>query len=248
MSISDGIVVKVGRLAVVLLVLLVWELLSGWNELVPGIGDTVRALFTDVLPAPRFLANLWSTMWVVIAGTLIAGVTGSLTAVALGASQFLNAAYGPVLNALFSIPRILLYPVFLAALGITDSAKLWTAVLTGYFPIAINGIASVRSLDPILGKLGRSLCCSPWQMARHVYFPAAAPALLVAAKIAWSGTFLTVIGAEMFAARAGLGMILMNAYTVRRYPDMFAAAALIVTIALAGNMLLGRLERRYALS
>ena len=177
-------------------------------------------------------------------GFAIAAALGLVVGVVLGRSRFLGAVFDPVITGLFAVPRIILYPVILVAVGVGLEAKVWLVVVSAFFPIVLNTIAGVRNVSPTLIKLGRSLGCSRLQLARKIYLAAAAPTVMVGVRMGFSIAFISVIVAELFAATTGLGLLVQKAYGLQQYADMFAVVLLITSIALAGNVLLWVLERR----
>jgi NitT/TauT family transport system permease protein len=235
--------VLAAQIALLPLGLVVWEIVSTRTALVPGVGATVDAL-VDGFSSGRYLAPLWSTIEAVLLGVGVALLAGVCTAVVLGRSRFLGRVFDPIVNSLFAVPRIILYPILLVSLGTAEAPKIWIAAIAAYFPIVINGAAAIRSLNPVLPKMARSLSASRLQTLRYVVLPSAMPMFAVTLRIGWSGGFVTVVIAEIFASRIGLGQLLNQAYTFQQYPQMFALVLLLVLIAFAGNLLLILVERR----
>ncbi len=213
------------------------------SPLVPSIGTTLDSLVSG-FTSERYGPALLDSMKAVAIGFAIAAALGLVVGVVLGRSRFLGAVFDPVITGLFAVPRIILYPVILVAVGVGLEAKVWLVVVSAFFPIALNTIAGVRNVSPTLIKLGRSLGCSRLQLARKVYLAAAAPTVMVGVRLGFSVAFISVTIAELFAAASGLGLLVQKAYGLQQYADMFAVVLLITSIALAGNVLLWVVERR----
>jgi NitT/TauT family transport system permease protein len=233
----------VGRLLVPVVVLGIWEVSSTRSELIPSIGSTVESL-ADAFATKDLASSLVDSMQAVGGGFLIAAVVGVALGILLGSSRRLAAVVEPLVTAAFAVPRIVLYPVLLAAFGVGLSAKLWMAVLSAVFPILLNTAAGVRDVDPTLVKLGRSVGCSGLSMARRIYAPAAAPAIMVGIRLGFSVAFISVIIAELFAAAEGLGLVIQQAYAFQDYATMFGVVLLVTAIAFGANLVLWILERR----
>ena len=237
-------VILIGELIIVGIIVGVWEIASTRTTLVPSVTTTTEELYQGLFSEGDFLGPLWWSMQAVLEGFGIAAVAAVLVGLLLGRSRFWGAVFDPILTMFYVIPRIILYPVIIGFLGITMQSERWMAILSSFFPMAINAIAGVRDVTPTLTKLGRSLSCSPLQMARHIFLPAAAPALMVGLRIGWSSAFVIVILSEFFAARKGLGLLMIQSYNVLQYATMFALVLLTCLVALVGNLAIGAVERR----
>ena len=80
-----------------------------------------------------------------------------------------------MLVALYSIPKITLYPILLLAFGLGMSAKIAFGAIHGIIPVALFTLNAVRNIKPILIKTGRVLKLGPSAMVRSILFPAAVP-------------------------------------------------------------------------
>jgi NitT/TauT family transport system permease protein len=231
-----------GWLAVPIVVLLVWEIVSTQSDLVPSVADTIDELvasFTD----GWIWAPLGDSARAVAIGFLVACALGVPAGAVLGASRYLGSIFDPLLTGLFAIPRVVFYPVLLAAFGIGATPKVALAVISAFFPIAISTAAAVREVDPVLVKLGRATNCGRLGLMRRIYLPAAMPGVMVGVRIGLSIAFISVIIAELFAATEGLGLLLQRTYALQQLPRMFAVVLLISILALASNLALLWLER-----
>jgi len=230
------------RIAAPAAVFLAWAIAAKTSPLIPSIGSTWVALvngFTD----GTITAGLLSSMHAILLGFVVSTVAGVLIGIALGRSRFWNAVLDPIISGLFAMPRFILYPVLLAIYGVGLTSKTWMAILSAIFPIIINTTSGMRDVSPALVKLGRSLQCNRLQMMVHIYMPGALPVIMVGVRLGFSLSFLGVIFAELFAASAGLGLLVQNAYSLQRYSDMFAVVVVIGIVASAGLFVLRMAER-----
>jgi NitT/TauT family transport system permease protein len=241
---SDIMLVAVLRIAVVIATLLGWIVGSHVSPLIPTPYETVKILYRALFTSGEFRSPLGFSLQPILEGFGIAAAAGVTVGLWLGLSQFWRDVLGPPLNGLFAVPRIIVYPVLLAAFGVTMTSEMWLAVIAAFFPIAINATAGTRAVSPVLSKLATSFSCSTLQAIRKIYLPAALPAIMVGIRLGFSGAFVTVTGAEIYASRGGIGQILSQAYQLQQYPRLFAAVLLLTLIALAGNVLLLAFERR----
>ncbi len=225
---------------ITLLVLLAWQFGA------PAIG-----LSDFVLPTPwqivkrigvdyrLLLANSFVTLLEMLAGFLIAAVTGILTALAIFYSRIVERAVYPLLVALQTIPKVALAPLLVLYLGYDFAPKCFLAFLLAYFPIVISTVVGLQALDKSMVNLVRSMGANEWQTFVKIRLPAALPNVFGGLKV---GVSLAVIGAvigEYVAAERGLGYLQLQASSQFDTTLSFAA---VVLIALLGVVLFWALE------
>ena len=202
----------------------------------------------------QFLGKLMRTdiFWLHLADSLkafgvalaIAVVLGLLIGFALGLHRLSGDAMEPMLVALYSIPKITLYPIILLAFGLGISAKIAFGAIHGIIPVALFTLSAVRNIRPILIKTGRVLKLSPPVMVRSILFPAAVPEIFTGIRVGFSLTLIGTVLGEMFAAQHGLGYLLMNAISLYNIDLIMAVTFLLVVFAASVNTLLLAIDRR----
>ncbi|WP_336082236.1 ABC transporter permease [Nocardia sp. SSK8] len=155
-------------------------------------------------------------------------------------SDFLN----PVLELFRNTAALALLPVFVLILGIGETSKIALIGYATFFPILLNTITGVRTVDPLLVKSAVSLGFSPLRLFQKVILPAAVPSIFTGIRMAASGSILVLIAAEMIGARAGLGYLITAAQQNFQIPQMYAGIVAISLIGLGFNVALVALERR----
>src|SRR5437762_2576308 len=152
-------------------------LLVFWELMYLIIGDvamrspwqTMRYTVTFV-QTELFWTHLPNTLQAFAVALAIAVVLGLLTGFALGLHRLSAEAMEPMLVALYSIPKITLYPIILLVFGLGMSAKIAFGAIHGIIPVALFTLNAVRSTKPILVKTGRVLKLSPPAMVRSILF------------------------------------------------------------------------------
>ncbi|MGW4245519.1 ABC transporter permease [Nocardia sp. NPDC004722] len=150
----------------------------------------------------------------------------------------------PILELFRNTAALALLPVFILILGIGETSKIALVVYAGFFPILLNTISGVRTVDPLLVKSAVSLGFSPLRLFQKVILPAAVPSIFTGIRMAASGSILVLIAAEMFGARAGLGYLITAAQQNFQIPDMYAGIVAIALVGLVYNGVLVAIERR----
>jgi len=232
-------------------IILIVGLFAVWELAYLAVGDVaLRSPWQTV----RFLVELMRTelFWLHLADSLkafavalaIAVVLGLLIGFALGLHRLSGEAMEPMLVALYSIPKITLYPIILLAFGIGISAKIAFGAIHGIIPVALFTLNAVRTTRPILIKTGRVLKLSPMVMVREILFPAAVPEIFTGIRVGFSLTLIGTVLGEMFAAQRGLGYLLMSAISLYNIDLIMSVTFLLVVLASIVNMGLLAIDRR----
>jgi NitT/TauT family transport system permease protein len=233
------------------MVILIAGLFVFWELAYLVVGDVaLRSPWQTI----QFLGKLMQTdlFWLHLADSLkafavalvIAVVLGLLIGFALGLHRLSGEAMEPMLVALYSIPKITLYPIILLAFGIGISAKIAFGAIHGIIPVALFTLSAVRTTRPILIKTGRVLKLSPAVMVREILFPAAVPEIFTGIRVGFSLTLIGTVLGEMFAAQRGLGYLLMSAISLYNVDLIMSVTFLLVVLAAAVNMVLLVIDRR----
>jgi NitT/TauT family transport system permease protein len=151
---------------------------------------------------------------------------------------------GPLLELFRNTAALALLPVFILLLGIGETSKIAIVVYACTWPILLNTVSAVRSVDPVLVKSARSMALPAPRLFAKVILPASVPTIFTGIRLAGSGSILVLIAAEMVGAKAGLGYLVNVSQQNFAIPDMYAAIIAISVIGLVFNHLLVALERR----
>ncbi len=136
-----------------------------------------------------------------------------------------------------------LLPVFILLLGIGEASKIAITFYSSIFFLLINTISGVKSVDPLLLKAARSMGTSDLDLFRKVILPASIPHIVAGARLAVKSSIFAVIGAEMLAAKSGLGYLIQNSQLMMETADMYAGILTMTFIGLIVNYLLVWFER-----
>ncbi|MGY1745418.1 ABC transporter permease [Blastococcus sp. SYSU D00695] len=235
------------RTAAIAAFLLLWQV-------APSAGWVDRALIpplSEVLAAWQGLAadgQLWSNTSASLQRALAGFALAVVVAVPLG---LLIAWYRPVrdlLEPLLEVFRntaaLALLPVFTVLLGIGETSKIAIVVYACFFPVLLNTVSGVGSVDHLLVKSARSLGFGELRVFQKVVLPAALPAVFTGVRMAGASAVLVLIAAEMVGARAGLGYLVTYAQMNFLIPQMYAGILTISAIGLLVNAALVSIERR----
>jgi sulfonate transport system permease protein len=144
-------------------------------------------------------------------GLVIGGTLGFLLGLANGLVKWARSLFDSSIQMVRNIPHLAMIPLVILWFGIGESAKLFLIVTGVFFPIYINTVHGIRSVDPRLIEMGRVYGLSPFELFRKIILPGALPSILVGLRYALGVMWLTLIVAETIASDNGIGFMTMNA-------------------------------------
>jgi ABC-type nitrate/sulfonate/bicarbonate transport system permease component len=238
---------------VVALLIGLWEVAAQWDWLadalniqpflIPAPSDVASSLWTD----RELLAdNAWVTLQEIVLGFALAAVVGVAFALVLHLSDTLRRAFYPLLMASQTVPVIAIAPILVVWFGFGLGPKLVIVALVCFFPITVNTLDGLRSVDPELPRMMRTLDGSRGQILRRVEVPSALPFLLSGAKIAAVVSVIGAVFGEWSGASEGLGHLILVSQSQLQTARVFAAVVVLSALAIGMFGLLSLLERRVA--
>lgn len=193
------------------LFLLAWEFvppaLGVPRYIIPTASQTWNELLL-MIPRHNLLKHVASTVSMTILGFVIGSLFGAIAGYLLGMSDFWERVLSPYLLALQIAPKVAFAPLFIMWFGYTAWPKLLVTVLIVFFPILVNVLQSMRTIDRDQINLARAYSMSRAQIFWKIEFPASMPALMAGLRI---GATLAVIGVtvgELVGGNTGLGYLI----------------------------------------
>jgi putative hydroxymethylpyrimidine transport system permease protein len=237
--------------AVILALLGTWELAARWDWisnalniedfLVPAPSDIARSLWED-----RSLlgSNAWVTLKEVVFGFAIAAVAGIGFALLIHLSETARRAVYPLLIASQTIPIIILAPILVVWFGFGLTPKLVIVALICFFPITVNMLDGLRSVDPDLTKMLRSLGAGRLQRLWRAEIPTALPYAFSGARVAITISVIGAVFAEYVGSSEGLGHLINQAQAQLLTARSFAAVVVLSAMAILLFALVSLIERK----
>ena len=185
---------------------------------------------------------LWS-LFRVFAAFLLACATAIPIGIAMGVSRVFRGVFDPPIEFYRPIPPLAYLPLIIIWFGIGDLGKVILIYLAVFAPLALNARAGVRSVSLEQIHAAYSLGASRLQVIRHVILPAALPEILTGMRIGIGFGWTTLVAAEMVAATAGLGFMVLNAAEFLRSDVVIMGIVVIGALAYLFDLLMRRIER-----
>src|SRR6185312_3755627 len=232
------------RAAIVAATLVIWELLaySGWlyRDVVPSLSRIVHAL-ADLLTHADYYRYLGVTAGEIGTALAIGGISGLAVGILLGANRFLARAFEPYLYYLGPTPKIIFFPVMIMWFGLGSPSKIALGTLSCFFPVALSVAAGMRQIDNVQIRVGRSFRATTWQMVTKIYLPAMRHPIVNGVRLGFGFALIGVLLAETKLSSAGIGFLIIQAYSVFDMPRMYAMLIVLFVLAIGANALVGRL-------
>jgi NitT/TauT family transport system permease protein/putative hydroxymethylpyrimidine transport system permease protein len=238
-------------LAILAALIGLWQLAAsvGWlasalnlyDFLVPAPSDIATALWED---RSLLAEEGWVTLQEIVLGFLVALACGIGFAVVLHLRPTLRRAFYPLLVASQTVPIIVIAPILVVWFGFGIGPKLAIIALICFFPITVNTLDGLGSVQADQVKMMRSLDADRWQIFRRIEAPTALPYAFSGAKIAVAVAVIGAVFGEWAGSDSGLGHLMLQASAQLETARLFAAVVVLSVFAIGLFALLSALERR----
>lgn len=205
--------------------------------------ESMRSLAANLGHAD-FRQSVRDSLRVLVFAYLAAVLVGTVVGVLLGLSAFWSEALLPLFYALNSIPKVVLFPLFLLFLGIDAPGRGAFAFLHGMLPMLLVVVEGTAAVARVHLKLAAGLGLSRAAVIRKIVFPTIVPSLASGARLSFGLTFLGLLVGEMLAGSGGLGYELLRNVSMVRLQDIVGEVVLVAVLALVPTLILRWLESR----
>jgi NitT/TauT family transport system permease protein len=194
-------------------VLIAWVSLAGSGELAEHAATTIR---------------VWGQ------GFALAVVLGTALGLLMGLLRPIGVTLSTTVELLRPMPSVAIIPIAILTFGLEDPMKRFVTMYAATWPILINTLYGVRSVDPILIDSARTFRFSGWRRALRVILPAASPYIATGLRLGAGIALILVVTSELVASRSGLGYFVAQSQLSYRIPEMYAG---ILSIGVVGYLL-----------
>lgn len=181
-----------------------------------------------------------ASLYRLVSGLLVAVVVGVPVGLLVGLSRRLERTTHSPFQFLRMISPLSWTPIAVAVFGIGHEPVVFLIAAAAVWPIVMNTVAGVQTMDPGHVLVARAMGATRWEILRAVVLPSVRPALLTGLRVALGTAWIVLVPAEMLGVRSGLGYQILNARDQLAYDEVMAV---IVVIGVLG-FLLDALSRR----
>lgn len=241
--------VLIGRVAVLVVALLVWQTAvdRGWvlRLYAATPGETATRLL-ELLGDSTFWRNLRITLQETVNGWALGSSLGLVSGLLLGRWRRAARVFDPYLTFMNATPKIALAPFFILWFGIDQTSKVVLAATVVFFIVQVPTQAAVSLVQPDLDTVATTMGASELQKFRMVVLPGIVPSVFGALRLALVYSLLAVVLGEFIAARAGLGQALITSTNQFDMPTAFSLLIVLATLAVLINTGVAAIERRFS--
>lgn len=218
-----------------LFVLLTWYLSTASGNvpslILPAPGDVLASL-SNGLTSGLFISNAWITIQESILGFLLAIVVALPLGYGLAKSRLIAATLQPYIAAGQAIPAIVIAPLLVIWIGYGLLPITILCMLVVLFPMVINTVLGLQTIDPTLTDAARVEGASGWSMLTHIEFPLALPAILAGVRTSLTLSVTgALVGEFVTSGASGLGGLLLQAQNQLNTPFLFATLLILAGLA-----------------
>lgn len=229
------------------ILLIIWESLSRLGVLPSYLLPAPTVIFSTIVELGAdgsLFGHIGITLYRIFLGFLLGAAAalflGSFVGIYRKAEQF----FDPIIQAFRSIPSLAWVPLFILWMGIAEASKVTLIAVGVFFPVYLNVVSGILSVDRQLIEVGKMYGLNSYQLVKRIILPASLPSFLVGLRSGLGLGWMFVVAAELMGASQGLGYLLVlgqNTYS----PELIIAS--IVLFALLGKVsdaLLKKVENR----
>lgn len=216
-----------------LAIIVVWqgaiEILNPSTAILPTPGATASTLWTLIATGELF-THVFASLSRVLSAWALAAIIAIPLGLIQGSNRRFESVFDPVVELFRPISPLAWIPLAILWFGIGESGKIFIIFIATFFPILLNTVSGVKSVDPVMIRAGRILGCdTSFKLFLKVILPAAMPTILVGLRIAFGTGWAAIIAAELVAAQEGLGFLISDGMEILR-SDLVLAGMVVIGV------------------
>lgn len=218
----------------------------GWiNPAFSPVPTRIATHLAELAGTGEFLRPTLTTLAMLAAGYFSACATGILLGLLMGHSRRAYALFEPLVELLRPIPKPALVPPLILLLGLGPPMKVAIVFLGALFPVLINTVQAVRSLDPVVLATARTFRIGPARLLFRVVLPASLPMIFAGMRISLGIGLVLIILAEMLTSANGLGATIVDLQRSFRVQEMYAWTVVLAVVGLVLAVAFDWVEKRF---
>lgn len=177
-------------------------------------------------------------------GFLIGSIFGIMCGTAVALSRVVDRTLYPYIIAFQALPKVAIAPLFVIWFGFGLQPKIVVTAIICFFPLLVNTISGIRSVEQDRIDLARSLCASQWQIFTKVTFPSSLPFIFAGLHMAVVLSLLGAIIGEFVGAQRGLGVLILRLNFMMDIPGVYAVLIVLGVLGTAFHQSMRALEKK----
>ncbi len=220
-----------------LLILLSWYLISQAGIFSPYLlpsPSIVWSSFQELLADGVLMTHLLVSLKRVFFGFAISMLCAIPLGILCGQSKIFHSYCWPTLEFIRHIPPLAAIPLIILWTGIGEASKLTIIFLASFFPLFLNTYSGIKNCDPKLLEVGKNFNFTQSELNKYIRIPAAIEQIAVGLQLSLGFSWRALIGAELIAASAGIGYLILDAQELSR-PDIVIVG--MISIGIVGSII-----------
>jgi ABC-type nitrate/sulfonate/bicarbonate transport system permease component len=238
---------RLSGVCLVVALLFLWEASVRWGFVRsmnwPAFSVVVVALY-EGLASGELEQVIGSTLWVMSRGYLLGCGAGIAIGYAIALWRPVRLTLEPTIDILRTIPATAIIPPLIFVFGLGDALKMFSISFAVLFPVALNAISGVASIEPLYLQVARTFGTSRTRTLYRVVFPATLPFIMAGLRTSLGLALIVTVVAEMIAGSGGVGYYILQMQFALRTAEMYAAIILLTAVAYALNRVFVMWESR----
>lgn len=230
----------------ILAILMAWEGLVRLFEIPPYILPTLSSVILEIgrqIATGELFIHLLYTVGRSVVGIVAGGLAGVALGLTMGWYLWCEQAFDYIVSSTYPLPKIALIPLLIVWLGLGELPRLVMAFVGVLYPVLLNSIVGVKSVDPVLVKAARDMGAGDRQLFWEVMLPGSLPMVFAGLKLGSGVAFVLVVASEMLYGQSGLGYQVQDSASILQMNGVFAALLVLCGLGVLLFFAVDRLER-----
>ena len=204
----------------------------------------VAAAISDMVSSPKFGSHVGNSLRRILVGYSIAAVLAVGAGLLIGRFRLAAQALVPPFEVLRPIPAVAWIPIAILLFASAEHSMIFITFIGAFFPILLNTIHGVETLDRRLVSASISLGARAYDVFVEVILPGAAPSIVTGLSIGMGTSWFSLVTAEMISGQYGIGYYTWEAYTLQNYPNIVLGMIAIGILGMGSSVVIKRAGRR----
>jgi 1,4-dihydroxy-2-naphthoate polyprenyltransferase len=228
-----------------ILLLLIWEISARVGVIDTRFFPAPMEIFgrlAELIEDGTLLTATVITLRRVLIGFALAMVPGVLIGVIMGISRTTRLALGPLISALYPVPKIALVPAVLLVFGLGEESYYAVTFISVFFLVALNTLAGVLNLEQKYFDIARNNGAGRWDMLWTVAIPGALPSIFTGINLGLGFALTVVVGTELLVPMGGLGALMWKSYQIYDIASLYAGLIVVALLGWAFSVFVAEVE------
>ena len=198
------------------------------------VAESARRLFQ----APKFTRHVGYSLFRIFAGFGMAATLGVGLGLLVGRFRLARESAMPLLEVFRPIPAVAWIPLAILIFATAEQSMIYITFIGAFFPILLNTIHGVETLDRRLIHASLTLGAGPFAVFREVILPGALPSIVTGLSIGMGNSWFSLVTAEMISGQFGIGYYTWESYTLQNYPNIILGMISIGVLGMGSSLLI----------